>query len=205
MKLISLKDVSKRYHTTHEHILLQNISLDIKEKEINIIVGVSRSGKTTLLNLISHLDNQYTGVICHHQCLNIKYVVQFSHFISELNVIQNLKLVSKHCKDEQIDYYLSLFNCLSLKKRNISQLSGGERQRLSIIRALLSRPDILILDEPTSSLDDSNKANFLNIINDLKIEHELSIIIVTHDRDIITHFSDAHIYELKAGQLTKTN
>lgn len=206
MKIISLNQVSKGYR---KETLLENVSLEITENEIHVIFGVSGSGKTTLLNLISHTDKQYQGVVCHHKKLHIEYVTQFPHFIQELNVYQNLQLsayqIPKMLQREKIDYFLSVFGCLELKNRKICQLSGGEKQRLSVVRALLNQPDLLILDEPTSSLDQQNKLNLIQVLQDIRKEHSLAMILVTHDRELIQLFcqENSHCYELKEKRLIK--
>lgn len=203
MEFVSLNAVSKSFFSRGKTInVLENINLTINLKDIITILGVSGSGKTTLLNIIGGFEDFCSGELTKKDNLKIDYVTQYPHFIEELSVYENLLFASfKHKNKEKIDLYLDLFECTNLKKQKPFELSGGEKQRINIIRALINNPDLLILDEPTASLDNLNKFKVSQILNEIRNSNDLSIILVTHDKDIVNHFDTQKIFELKNKQL----
>lgn len=202
--MITLNSIYKSFFQNGNKInVLENINLQINLKEIITIFGVSGSGKTTLLNIIGGFDSYCSGSIQKNNLLKIDYVTQYPHFIEELNIYENLLFSSyKYKSEDKIKKYLDLFECLHLKDKKPHLLSGGEKQRINIIRALINNPDLLILDEPTSSLDFENKIKVSQLLNHICNENELSIILVTHDKDILNSFQNKKLFELKNKQLT---
>lgn len=203
MEFVSLNDISKSFFSRGKTInVLENVNLTIHLKDIITILGVSGSGKTTLLNIIGGFEDYCSGQLTKKDNLKIDYVTQYPHFIDELTVYDNLLFASfKHKNKDKIDYYLELFECNHLKKQKTFELSGGEKQRINIIRALINNPDLLILDEPTASLDNHNKMKVSQTLNHIRNENDLSIVLVTHDKDIVNHFDDSKLFELKNKQL----
>lgn len=204
MQFINLNEISKSFISKGKIInVLENINLTISLKDIITILGVSGSGKTTLLNIIGGFEDYCSGILTKKDNLKIDYVTQYPHFIEELSVYDNLLFASfKYKNKDKIYYYLDLFECNHLIKQKPFELSGGEKQRINIIRALISNPDLLILDEPTASLDNQNKIKVSQTLNFIRNTNNLSIVLVTHDKDIIQHFDDKKIFELKNRQLT---
>lgn len=203
--MIVLNEIYKSFFLHGQKInILENVNIEIKNKEITTILGVSGSGKTTLLNIIGGFETYCSGSVIKKDNLKIDYVTQSPHFIEELSVYDNLIFSSyKHKNKEKISYYLELFECSHLIKKKPYSLSGGEKQRINIIRALVNNPDLLILDEPTSSLDFENKIKVSNTLNSIIKNNDLSIILVTHDKDIVESFDNKNLFELKNKKLTQ--
>ena len=202
--MITLSEIYKSFFQNGNKInVLENINLHINLNEIITIFGVSGSGKTTLLNIIGGFDSYCSGSIKKNNLLKIDYVTQHPHFIEELNVYDNLLFSShKYKSEDKIKKYLDLFECSHLKDKKPHLLSGGEKQRINIIRALINNPDLLILDEPTSSLDFENKIKVSQVLNKICNENNLSILLVTHDKDILDSFENKKLFELKNKKLT---
>ena len=182
--MIKLENINKYYN---DNYVLNSINLEFLDVKIYVIKGMSGCGKTTLLNIISGIDNNYEGNIYLNDAIiknsdlktNVSYIFQNSLLISNLNIYDNLLLISSD--EDKIKYYAEAFNVINLFSKFPNQLSGGERQRIAIIRALLSDTKIIIADEPTSSLD---KTSAINIVNELaKLRNDSRIIIIaTHDK-----------------------
>lgn len=186
--MLELKNINKIY----DHPVLTNINYNFEAGKIYVIKGISGCGKTTLLNIIGGLENVHDGdVIFEYKNIDkknrkeiqkyrnhISYVFQQSLLISNLTIYENLKLFTT---DIELINKLSLqFGVFKLLENYPEQLSGGERQRVSIIRALLNSPKILLADEPTASLDDSNAEMIVDYLNSSKKKDRI-IIIATHD------------------------
>ncbi len=195
-KGIILKDVIKYYGITPA---INEITLNINEGEWVSIMGPSGSGKTTLLNLIGGLDRPTSGEIwidgvnlnemdedglAALRRESIGFVFQQYHLIPYLTAVENVMLAqyihSVPDRDEAIE---------SLKRVGMghrvdhlpSELSGGEKQRVSIARAIINNPKILLADEPTGNLDRKNSIIVLDILKTLYNENNFTIIMVTHD------------------------
>ena len=203
MEIIELNEIYKSFFSNGKKFnILEDINLNIKLKEIITILGVSGSGKTTLLNIIGGFENYCSGTLVRKDNIKIDYVTQYPHFIDELSVYDNLLFAAfKHKNKGKIEEYLHLFECEKLKKKKTFELSGGEKQRINIIRSLINKPDLLILDEPTASLDNENKIKVSQTLNEIRNNNNLSIVLVTHDRDIIDNFEDRKLFELKNRKL----
>jgi len=203
MEVITLTEIYKSFFSNGQKFnILENINLNIHIKDIIAVLGVSGSGKTTLMNIIGGFENICSGQIIKKDNLKIDYVTQYPHFIDELSILDNLIFASfKNKNKDKVQYYLELFECNHLIKKKPFELSGGEKQRINIIRALINNPDLLILDEPTASLDIHNKIKVSQTLNKIRNEQNLSIVLVTHDKDIVEHFDNRKLFELKNKQL----
>lgn len=203
MEVITLTEIYKSFFSNGQKFnILENINLNIHIKDIIAVLGVSGSGKTTLMNIIGGFENICSGQIIKKDNLKIDYVTQYPHFIDELSILDNLIFASfKNKNKDKVQYYLELFECTHLIKKKPFELSGGEKQRINIIRALINNPDLLILDEPTASLDIHNKIKVSQTLNKIRNEQNLSIVLVTHDKDIVEHFDNRKLFELKNKQL----
>lgn len=184
---------------------------DIKNEasQTLLITGVSGKGKTTLLHLLGGLLRPNSGTISIQETniaslsekeldqfrgKNIGLVLQQSHFIASLNVLENVVLASWLATGEKaIEKAKSLLKELDLEDQMYklpSNLSIGQQQRVSIARALINEPKLLLADEPTSSLDDENALKVADLLAHLSKEYNAALIIVTHDYRLKSKFSN---------------
>lgn len=173
-----------------------------------LLIGKSGSGKTSLLNLIGGLISPSSGTIeidnkdiysfskrklDLFRGKNIGFVFQTPHFIKSFDVKSNLKL-SQYLVGENDDIHLNhLLMKIGLKERSnddVAQLSEGEKQRISIVRALINKPKIILADEPTSALDDQACSQVIELLIDLTKENNTILIIVTHDKRLKDKFKN---------------
>lgn len=175
--MLELKNVNK---VVNNKKILDDINIKIPSTGLTIISGKSGSGKTTLLNVINSLDNDYDGEVLYDgrklSVEDFSNVFQDYNLFEELTVIENLSIYNNL---KEVDELLEKLNIKSLKNKKVYTLSGGEKRRVSIARALLKKSKIMILDEPTSSLDEENTKNVLNILKDYSKNH--LVIISTHE------------------------
>ena len=208
--LLEAKKLSKFYKEGNEEIkAVNNIDFSIKENEKIVIYGRSGSGKSTLLNLLSGLDTYSDGQISYknykyenqHRKLtqlrkeSMGFVYQFHHLLKEFTSIENVALGSmisgknKKRSLEQASDILDKFGLSERLNHFPSQLSGGEKQRVAMARALINKPDLIFLDEPTGNLDKDTSKEVINYLNQLTDEFKSSIIVATHDPEF-RNFSD---------------
>ena len=172
--MIEIKNLSKRYG---ELTVYDNFSLNIDEGKIIGILGESGSGKTTLLNCIAGLTS-FDGSIPKLKC---SYVFQSPRLVPNLTVKDNLKLI---CKDEgKIDYMLAKLHLEEKASAFPIKLSGGQAQRVSLARAFLFDSDIILLDEPLTSLDLRLKKEITELFLSIWQEDKRTAVYVTHDID----------------------
>jgi ABC-type lipoprotein export system ATPase subunit len=181
--------------------------LQCDAREILLITGASGKGKTTLLHLLGGLLQPTSGSIfinetniCalsskkldHFRGQNIGLILQKAHFIASLNVLENVELASwltdKTKKNEKAKELLSLLGLEKFASKLPSQLSVGQQQRVSIARALINEPKLLLADEPTSSLDNVNAEIVADLLANLLQKYNAALIIVTHDQRLKERF-----------------
>ncbi len=186
MKILEIKNIKKNYHSITEIEAIKDFSLDVYKNDFISIVGPSGCGKSTLLSILSGLED-YKGEIIFKNNIKIGYMLQKDCLLEFKTVLDNCLLgleIQKIKTKENIEYVKNLINKYGLKDFMNSypkELSGGMRKRVELIRTLALKPDLLLLDEPFSSLDYQNRLLVSNdIYNILKNENK-SLIIVTHD------------------------
>lgn len=191
---MKLDNISKTYDG--QNFVLKNISYNFEKGKVYVIKGVSGCGKTTLLNLIGHLDNNFVGKIEYEK--NVGYIQQYSLLYSNLTIYENLRFICDSV--EAIDKLAKQLGVYDLLNKYPNEISGGERQRVAIIRALLKTPSLILADEPSSALDYESSCNvaqaFLSISNKDNI-----IIIVTHKScfdDVADEIINLEYGEIKA-------
>jgi lipoprotein-releasing system ATP-binding protein len=208
--LLEAKKLSKFYKEGDEEVKAVNkIDFSIKENEKIVIYGRSGSGKSTLLNLLSGLDAYSDGEISYknykydnqHKKLtqlrkeSMGFVYQFHHLLKEFTSIENVALGSMilgENKRRSLEKASDILNKFGLSERLDhfpSQLSGGEKQRVAMARALINKPDLIFLDEPTGNLDKDTSKEVISYLNQLANEFKSSIIVATHDPEF-RNFSD---------------
>ena len=185
--ILTINNLSKKYYTKNKEILaIDNISLSIKENSITAIVGPSGCGKSTLLNIIGKLDKPTKGKITYKKD-KIGYMFQTDCLFPWLTILDNcligLKVQHKLTK-ENIEYVKKLLNDYGLKEFINSypkDLSGGMKQRVALIRTLATKPDLLLLDEPFSSLDYQTRLSVSDDVYKIIKKEKKTTIIITHD------------------------
>ena len=208
--LLEAKKLSKFYKEGDEEVKAVNkIDFSIKENEKIVIYGRSGSGKSTLLNLLSGLDTYSDGEISyknykydnqHKQLTQLRkgsmgFVYQFHHLLKEFTSIENVaigSMISGENKKRSLKKASDILDKFGLSERLNhfpSQLSGGEKQRVAMARALINKPDLIFLDEPTGNLDKDTSKEVINYLNQLTNEFKSSIIVATHDPEF-RNFSD---------------
>ena len=200
--MIEVRDIVKSYDKLR---VLDGVSLDIGRGEIVAVTGPSGAGKTTLLQIVGSLERADSGSVSYEgtrletlgekalarfRNVNIGFIFQFHQLLPEFTLLENVEmpaLIGGRSRAEARRRAMELIEYLGLGDRTThkpSQLSGGERQRAAVARALVNNPDILLADEPTGSLDATNKANVMDILMRLCKESGKTLIIVTHDPSI---------------------
>ena len=208
--IIEIKNLYKNYQTKKEEInVLKNINLNIKEGELISLVGESGVGKSTLLSIISGLENISSGTIKKKENIVISYMLQDNSLMPYLNVLDNcllsLKIKKIYNKNSKKDI-INLLNKYGLKDYIYSypnELSGGQKQRVSLVRALSIKPDILLLDEPFSKLDYKTKKDISLDIKKIVKENNMTMIMVTHDIEDAVNLSDKVIVLSKKNKSIK--
>ena len=202
---ISLRNIHKTYLIGIEGIpALRGVSLKVKKGEFLTIFGTSGGGKTTMLNIIGTIDTPSRGDVKIFDKLiksntsdkelsdirlnNIAFVFQSFNLFQNLNVLENVEMPMKikgELSSKQIkDRAMNLIKKVGLENRVNhfpNQLSGGEQQRVTIARALVNNPDILLLDEPTGDLDTKNADIVMSLLMELNLLQGITMIMVTHD------------------------
>ncbi len=201
MASISLNCVSKKFQ---DKVILDKVNFDFLPRKKYVISGKSGIGKTTLLNLIAGYLKEDSGEITIDSGLSIEYLFQDECLFSNLTVIDNLFIKACCLEMERERFYeiseklLRKFNIVDLKNRKVALLSGGEKQRIQLASLLLSNPDIILLDEPTSKLDEENKKYIIQLINK-QLEEKL-LIIVSHDFN--KEYENCILLKLREGILS---
>lgn len=186
MKVLSINNVSKNFYTkVGELEVLKDLSMNVNQGEIVAIVGPSGSGKSTLLNLISGLLKPTEGTI--ELKGNLGYMFQKDQLFEWRTVWKNILLgleikhqITKESKLE-IKRMLEKYELIDFVNNYPSELSGGMRQRIALIRTLVVKPDILLLDEPFSALDYQTRIKVSDDVYNIIKNEKLSAILVTHD------------------------
>lgn len=204
MSLLEVKSVSKIYGKGNNAVhALKDIKFSVDKGEYIAIVGESGSGKSTLLNIIGALDTPTDGkVIINNKSLfsmkdseltvfrrrNIGFIFQGFNLIPELTVEQNIIFpVLLDYKKPDRKYLEELLNILGLQERKNhlpSELSGGQQQRAAIGRALITKPSLILADEPTGNLDSKNSSEVISLLKESSQKYEQTIIMITHSRSI---------------------
>lgn len=198
---MKLTNINKTYHNKNNEVcVFQNLNLTLPSSGCVTIYGESGSGKTTLFQLIAGLDKDYEGIIENHQ--RIEYLFQEIELFENLSVYDNLILATQD--QSKIDDLLTKFEMNELKKQKVKKLSNGEKRRVQIMRSLLNEPDLLLMDEPSASLDQKNAVIVCDMIKQLS--KEITVVITTHDEALFDDVADiSYRIEHRSLELIKEN
>jgi putative ABC transport system ATP-binding protein len=201
--LVVVRDLFKEFRRDKIKIpVLQGLNLEIAKGEYLSLMGPSGSGKTTLLNLIAGLDKPTSGTItvdgenlaqmsegalANWRSNHVGFVFQLYNLIPVLNAYENVELpltltrLSRKERDEHVKAALEVVGLADRMDHFPRQLSGGQEQRVSIARAIVTDPTLIVADEPTGDLDKKAAAEILDLLDQLHQKSEKTIIMVTHD------------------------
>ena len=219
MNLLEVNNICKTYGSGETAVhALKKVSFSVPKGEYVAIVGESGSGKSTLLNMIGALDTPTSGKVVIGKEIfsmndnrltvfrrrNIGFIFQAFNLIPELTVEQNIifPVLLDYQKPDR-KYLEELLTVLNLKERRNhlpSQLSGGQQQRVAIGRALITRPSLILADEPTGNLDTQNSSEVIALLKEASRKYEQTIIMITHNRSIAQ--SADRILQVSDGVLT---
>lgn len=205
--VIEIQQVSKVYETNGDAVhAVKMLSLSIRKGEFTAIAGPSGSGKTTLLNIMSGLDTPTSGNVMLSGRLisglkgselsdfrrdHIGFIFQSYNLIPVLTVKENIEYimllqgVSDKDRRDRVADILSKVGLSGMEERLPNQLSGGQQQRVAIARAMVSRPDIILADEPTANLDSHTASTLLDIMRELNEKSGMTFVFSTHDSMIM--------------------
>ena len=191
-KLISCKSLCVSDNNTS---ILEDITFDIFKGEIITVIGPNGSGKTTLMKLLCGISKDYKGTITKDKNLTIGYVPQKmnSDKIFPLTVNRFISLRRKVVLESRrniIDEIIKEMGIERLFSKQISSLSGGEVQKVMLARAIMSNPDLLVLDEPLQGLDVIGQAEFYKLIDQIRGRLECSVLMVSHDLHMVMASTD---------------
>ena len=203
--MIRLDDINKRYRSgAGELHILRDVSLRVEKGEFVSIMGASGSGKSTLLNILGILDAYDSGTYylgdtlirnlseasaAHYRNRLIGFVFQSFHLLSFKTALENVALplyyqgVPRRQRNQIAGEYLGRVGLSARADHLPSQLSGGERQRVAVARSLVTKPQLLLADEPTGALDSRTSDELMALFRSINQEG-LTIILVTHERDV---------------------
>jgi len=217
------EDISKSYLSKKNGgrlTILEDAYLKVGMGDSVSIIGSSGSGKSTLLHILGGLDHPDNGTVkwrnqtvtgmndeqlTYLRNRSVGFVFQFHHLLPEFSAVENVfmpALIRGDSQKEATEKAMDLLDRLRIGDRashRPSELSGGEQQRVAVARALINKPDMILADEPTGNLDETNTDILLDILFDLNKQENVTLILVTHEAYVARRASKQ--FELKNGQL----
>ena len=224
--LIKLKDINKTYNNGQPLHVLKGIDLAIDRGEFVSIMGASGSGKSTLLNILGILDNYDSGeywlngkliknlsetAAAEYRNKMIGFIFQSFNLIGFKTAVENVELpifyqgISRKKRHKMAMEYLDRLGLADWAEHYPNEMSGGQKQRVAIARALITRPEIILADEPTGALDSKTSIEVMELLSELNKEENITIIVVTHESGVanstnkIIHIKDGVIGAIEAN------
>ena len=218
--MIHLRDINKTYQGAQPLHVLKGINLDIEKGEFVSIMGASGSGKSTLLNILGILDNYDSGEYrlndvpiwnlsetraAEYRNRMIGFIFQSFNLIPFKTAVENVELplfyqgVSRRKRHQMAMEYLDKLSLAQWASHYPNEMSGGQKQRVAIARALITKPQIILADEPTGALDSKTSVEVMDLLKNLNRDEGITIVVVTHEGGVanetnkIVHIKDGLI------------
>ena len=221
MKVVCCKDVKKNFKVGNEKVeILKGITLDIKEGEFVAIIGESGSGKSTFLNILgglmpcecgeitineNRIDKLNENKLALFRRHNVGFIFQAYNLMPQLSAIENVEMpliFSGVSKNKRRKRALDMLKKVGLEDRvnhKPSELSGGQQHRVSIARALMNNPKVILADEPTGNLDSKTSVEILELLKELNEKYKTTFVVVTHSKVVYKYAT--RIIKMKDGLL----
>lgn len=206
--LVELKSVTKSYQLGETRVqALNSLNLVLRAGDFTGIIGASGSGKSTLLNLVGSIDNPDSGEVwfsgqrtdtmneiekCRLRNENIGFIFQSFNLIPVLNVFENIEMpllihprLKSENRTELVRQALSDVDLEKFERHMPNKLSGGQRQRVAIARALVTRPQLVLADEPTANLDSKTAHKIIDLLSELNTKKRVTFLFCSHDEKLI--------------------
>ena len=222
-KVIETKDLYRKFGSEETEVTaLDHVTMDIEDGEFTAIIGPSGSGKTTLLHLIGGLDNPDAGTVLlsganiadmsgnelsDFRRDHIGFVFQAYNLIPVLSAEENIEYVmllqgiDSAARKKRVQEMLALVGLEGLGNRRPAHLSGGQQQRVAVARAMASKPDIILADEPTANLDTKTGISLLEVMRDLNEQQNMTFVFSTHDEMIMERAT--RLVHLRDGKIER--
>jgi len=221
--ILQASHISKSFHDPVTIPVLNDLSLSVNKGEFVSVVGKSGCGKSTLLYILSTMDTDYEGQLWIDQQLvtnqkekqlarirneKIGFVFQFHYLLNEFSVLRNVMLPGLKLNrygEQEIEHRaierLKMLHIDDLAMKSANQLSGGQKQRVAIARALINDPAIIMGDEPTGNLDKKNGQMVFDIFQELSLQYQQTLLVVTHDPEFAENTN--RIIEMEDGRIIR--
>jgi putative ABC transport system ATP-binding protein len=214
---LAVSGLTKKYQMGIATTVLNGVSIQLAKGQIGVILGPSGSGKSTLMNIIGGVDRADSGTIeidgeritdfsddqlVEYRRKSVGFVFQFYNLVPNLTVAENIEVVSNISKQpHKMSDVLSAVGLSDKKNRFPRELSGGEQQRVSIARAIIKNPTLLLCDEPTGALDFDTSRGVLSLLQNVNRDFGTSILMITHNSAISAMANTA--YRLRSGEVAE--
>ncbi len=214
---LSVANLTKSYNTGMITPVLKGVGLEMAKGQIGVILGPSGSGKSTLMNIIGGVDRADSGMVevdgacitdlndnqlVEYRRESVGFIFQFYNLVPNLTAAENIEVVSNISrKPLNTDEVLSAVGLSDKKNRFPRELSGGEQQRVSIARAIVKNPKILLCDEPTGALDLETSRDVLALLQNVNKQYGTTVLMITHNSAIagIAHA----VFRLRSGEIAE--